>query len=182
MHAAYGQANRERNRAFSVLGEGMTMKLNKLFAIPAIALAAGLGLAACGSTSTPRPLPSTHTVTAPAPTPKATTPAPTTPAPVTHAAAPAPAKTVYVQQPAPAPVYVAPAQSSGNCGGGVNAGPDTSCPFAQAVAAAYNGPGADSEYVYSPVTGQSYWMSYTMSTGNRVYATGGNNASVTFTY
>jgi hypothetical protein len=36
--------------------------------------------------------------------------------------------------------------------------------------------------VYSPVTGQTYGMSYTMSTGNRVSATGGNNASVWFSY
>ena len=162
-------------------GEGKTMKLNRKFiAIPAIAIAAGIGLAACGSQAAPSAAP-THTVTA-APAP--TTPAPTTPAPTTPA--PAPAKTVYVQAPAArapaAPVYVAPAQSSGNnCGGGVNAGPNTSCTFAQNVAAAYNGPGYDTEYVYSPVTGQSYLMTYNQS-GSVVYATGGNDASVQFDY
>jgi hypothetical protein len=156
------------------------MKLNKKFiAVPAIALGAGMGLAACGTTSTHAPA-VTHTVIAsPAPTtPKPTTPAATTPAP-------APAKTVYVQPAAPAPA-AAPAapvyQSSGNnCGGGVNAGPNTSCPFAENVAADYNGPGSDVENVYSPVTGESYTMYYTQE-GSVVYATGGNDASVQFDY
>jgi hypothetical protein len=156
------------------------MKLSKkLIAIPAIALTGGLGLAACGTTSTHAPA-VTHTVTAsPAPTtPKPTTPAPTTPAPKVVVVTPAPAQTVYVPAPAPA----APAQSSGNnCGGGVNAGPNTSCAFAQNVAAAYNGPGYDTEYVYSPVTGQSYEMTYTQD-GSVVSATGGNDASVQFDY
>ena len=62
------------------------------------------------------------------------------------------------------------------------AGANTSCAFALNVAAAYNGPGSDYEVVYSPVTGQSYGMSYIMMTGNRVSATGGNNASVSFVY
>ena len=156
----------------------------KLVTIPAIALAAGLGLSltACGSQAAPSAAP-THTVTA---APAFTTPAPTTAAPAPVAAVPAPAKTVYVAPAArapAAPVFVAPAQSSGNnCGGGVYAGPNTSCAFAQNVVADYNGPGADYENVYSPVTGQSYGMSYIMMTGNRVYATGGNNASVNFTY
>jgi hypothetical protein len=160
------------------------MKINKVIAIPAIALTAGLTLAACGSAKTPAAAPAvTHTVTAPAATPKPTTPAPTTPAPTTAAPAPvvvvpAPAKTVYVAPPAPA----APVNTGGNCGNGVNAGANTSCAFAQDVAADYNGPGADYENVYSPVTGQSYGMSYIMMTGNRVSATGGNNASVWFTY
>jgi hypothetical protein len=74
------------------------MKLNRVIAIPAIALAAGLGLAACGSAKAPAAAPAvTHTVTAPAAAAKPATPAPAT-------AAPAPAKTVYVQAPAaPAP-------------------------------------------------------------------------------
>ena len=155
----------------------MTSKM--LIAIPAIALA-GLGLAACGSTAAKSPAPVvTHTVTASPAAPK--TSAPATSAPAT----PAPAKTVYVQ-PAPAKiVYVpapAPAGPSGTpCGGDVWAGANTSCPFAQNVEAAYNGPGWDQEYVYSPVTGQSYLMTYTQS-GNWVYATGGNGASVDFNY
>ena len=75
------------------------MKLDKVVAIPAIALAAGLSLTACGSVKAPVAA-VTHTVTAPAarvanqpPTPAPTTPAATTPAPQ-------PAKTVYVQAPA----------------------------------------------------------------------------------
>ena len=153
------------------------MKLNKVIAVPAIALAAGLGLSACGASApvTAKPLPViTHTVPA------------TTPAPTTAAPKPAPTHTVYVQPAAPAapaPAAPAPVQASGgNCGGGVNAGPNTSCPFALNVAAAYNGPGADYENVYSTVTGLTYGVTYTMSTGNQVYATGGNNASVWFTW
>jgi len=79
------------------------MKLNKVVAIPAIALAAGLSLAACGSVKAPVGA-VTHTVTAPAApvtksaAPVASTPAPTTPAATTPA--PQPAKTVYVQAPA----------------------------------------------------------------------------------
>ena len=153
------------------------MKLNKVIAIPAIALTGGLGLAACGTTSTHAPA-VTHTVIAsPAPTtPKPTTPAASTPAP-------APAKTVYVQPAAPAPAAApaVPVSSGNNCGGGVNAGPNTSCPFAENVAAYYNGPGSDVENVYSPVTGESYTMYYNQE-GSVVYATGGNNASVQFDY
>ena len=175
----------------SALGEGTTMKLNKAIAIPAIALAAGISLAACGSVKAPAAPPAvTHTATAaPKPTtPAPTTSAPTTPAPTvtrTAAAAPAPAPVVVVPTPvyvAPAPAPAAPAGSAvGNCGGGVSAGPNTSCPFARNVADAYNGPGDDTEVVYSPVTGQSYTMYYTES-GDFVSATGGNDASVTFVY
>jgi len=84
------------------------MKLNRVIAIPAIALTAGLSLAACGSAKAPAAAPAvTHTVTAPAAAPKPTTPKPTTPKPTTPApttAAPAP----YVQTPAapaPEPAY-----------------------------------------------------------------------------
>jgi hypothetical protein len=153
------------------------MKLSKIIAIPAIALTAGLSLAACGSVKAPAAAPAiTHTVTAPAAAPKPTTPAPTTPAP-----APAPAKTVYVAPAAPAPA--APVYSGTSCGAGVYAGPNTSCAFAQNVAADYNGAaydvGSDVETVYSPVTGESYSMTYTESDGV-VTATGGNDASVQF--
>jgi hypothetical protein len=155
------------------------MKPSKVIAIPAIALTAGLSLAACGSSKAPAAAPAvTHTVTAPAAAPKPTTPAPTT-------AAPAPAKTVYVAPAAPAPAAPAapvtdvPAGMT-NCGGGVYAGADTSCPFAQNVAADYTGNGPFS--AYSPVTGQSYTMT---CTGPGTYedvvtCEGGNNAEVAF--
>ena len=155
------------------------MKLNKAIAIPAIALAAGISLVACGSAKAPVAAPAvTHTVTAPAATPKPTTPAPTTPAPVkTVIVQPAPAKTVHVAPAAP----VAPVDSSGNCGDGVTAGANTSCPFALNVAADYTG--GDPFSVYSPVTGQSYTMT---CTGPGTYedvvtCSGGNNAFVSFT-
>jgi len=73
------------------------MKLSKVIAIPAIALAAGLGLAACGTT-----------VIQPAPVkPAATTPAAAASAPQVivnnnNNPAPAPAPTVYVPVQAPA--------------------------------------------------------------------------------
>ena len=152
------------------------MKPNKAIAIPAIVLAAGISLAACGSAKAPAAAPTiTHTVTAAPATPKPSatiaTPAPTT-------AAPAPTHTVYVQ-PAPAPAAPAPAQASGgNCGNGVTAGANTSCAFAQNVAADWPNTGN----VYSPVTGQSYDM---FCTGPGTYeytvsCTGGNNAFVSF--
>ena len=88
------------------------MKLNKVVAIPAIALAVGISLAACGSLKAPAAAPAaTHTVTAAsaaAPKASATTAPPKgTSAPATPA--PAPAKTVYVPAaPAPAqPAYFA---------------------------------------------------------------------------
>jgi hypothetical protein len=72
------------------------MKLNRLAAIPAIAIAAGIGLAACGSVKTPVAKPAvtvTHTVAAKP-----------VPAKIVYVTAkPAPAKTVYVQAPAPTP-------------------------------------------------------------------------------
>jgi len=156
------------------------MKLIKLAAVPAIALAAGLGLTACGSLKSAPAV--THTVTAapaaaltPTATPAPTTPAPTTPAPSTPA--PAPAKTVYVPVQAPAPA--APALT--DCGGDVYAGADTSCPFALNVEANYAGAGAD--YAYSPVTGLAYTMNCDGGAGARdtVTCTGGDNALVEFT-
>ena len=158
------------------------MKLNKVIAIPAVALAAGLGLAAC-SASAPAPAPThtvivlpkiTHTVTA---TP---TPAPTTPAPKVIVVTPAPAPAPVVVVPAPAPA--APSGSAvGNCGGGVSAGPNTSCAFARNVMAAYNGPGPDTETVYSPTTGQNYTVTYN-SAGGFATGTTATGASVTFVY
>ncbi len=68
-----------------------------------------------------------------------------------------------------------------DCGGGVYAGADTSCPFALNVEADYTGAGAD--YAYSPVTGQSYTMNCDGGAGalDTVTCTGGNNALVEFT-
>jgi hypothetical protein len=68
-----------------------------------------------------------------------------------------------------------------DCGGGVTAGPNTSCPFAKNVREEYfEVPGDSVEVdVFSPVTGQSYTMACVRS-GDRVTCRGGNNAVVTF--
>lgn len=65
------------------------------------------------------------------------------------------------------------------CGGGLSVGPGTSCSFAQNVEAAYQGQGAGTYSVYSPVTGNSYTMTCNVL-GTGVVCTGGNNASVYF--
>jgi hypothetical protein len=75
----------------------------------------------------------------------------------------------------------APAAASTDCGNGLIAGPDTSCPFAENVQSAYDqaqGSVATVE-AYSPVTNQTYSMSCAPA-GSGVTCTGGNNASVTF--
>ena len=155
------------------------MKLNKVVAIPALALAAGLSLAACGSVKAAATAPAvTHTVTAaPAAAPKPTTPAPTTPAP-------APAKTVYVQAPA-APAPAAPAAPSGlravgigTHGEEVYANGNTSDSFALNVERDFAASSTFQFYSYSPATGQSYLMS--SNAGNPKVITGGNNALVQF--
>jgi Glucodextranase, domain B len=65
-----------------------------------------------------------------------------------------------------------------NCGSGVTAGANTSCPFAQNVVEAYAATGSGVLDVRSPVTGQTYRM---YCTGGTVHVcTGGNNASVYF--
>jgi hypothetical protein len=144
----------------------MMMTGHKLIVIPALVLAAAAGLAGCGSARAPAPRPTvTRTVTAPAPKPSpSTTTAPPKPAPAIPA------------QPASG------LNTSGltNCGGGVYAGANTSCPFALNVAADYTGPGDD--YANSPVTGLSYTMSCLPSAnaGGWVNCTGGINASVWF--
>ncbi len=68
-----------------------------------------------------------------------------------------------------------------SCGGGVYAGPSTSCSFALNVRDAYEqAPGATASVrVYSPVTDQYYTMDCHPS-GSGVTCSGGNNASVTF--
>lgn len=172
MHAAYPYGDRERNAAFLYWGKARRMKLNKkLIAVPALALTAGISLAACGSVKAPVGA-VTHTVTAPA-APVATTPAAAAPAPKVVIVKPAPAETVYV---APA-ARAAPALT--NCGGGVHAGADTSCPFALNVEAAWTVSGA-TNYITanSPVTGLNYTMYCTGS--DPTTCTGGNNALVEF--
>lgn len=68
-----------------------------------------------------------------------------------------------------------------DCGGGVFAGPKTSCPFAKNVHDEYfDVPGDSVEIdVYSPVTGQTYTMNC-VRTGDTVTCRGGNEAVVTF--
>lgn len=168
------------------------MKLDKkLAAVIFTVLAAAavvLGLSACGSSSGGSAAPApTQTVTAPAPAPTVTT---TAPAPVNNNIsvnnnpAPAPAP---VPAPRSAPVPPTNLSQYTGCGNGVYAGAATSCPFALNVANGYDPWKADqssptgnyARYIYSPVTGQTYWMTYTPS-GSWIYATGGNNAAVLF--
>jgi peptidoglycan hydrolase-like protein with peptidoglycan-binding domain len=68
-----------------------------------------------------------------------------------------------------------------DCGGGVFAGSNTSCQFAQNVRQTYfSVPGESVEIdVYSPVTQQTYTMAC-VKTGDQVTCRGGNNAVVTF--
>jgi hypothetical protein len=111
--------------------------------------------------------------------------------PVAASPAPAPAKTVIKHKTrivhdapaAPAPAQADPAAPAPGSlrpvGGGIFAGPSTSDAFAQNVAASYAGyPGEQS--VYSPVTGQDYWMTYRQTDPSTVTATGGNGAVVQF--
>jgi hypothetical protein len=65
---------------------------------------------------------------------------------------------------------------------GLWAGPNTSAPFAEAVEQARldSGGGNTALWVYSPVTGQSYLMTYIVAGDGSVSATGGNNAYVLF--
>ena len=78
---------------------------------------------------------------------------------------------------------LAPPSTSGgtDCGGGLNAGPHASCPFAKNVRDAYNeAPGTTASVrVFSPVTGQTYTMSCAAA-GSGVTCSGANNASVTW--
>ena len=68
-----------------------------------------------------------------------------------------------------------------DCPGGLHAGPNTSCPFAQNVRDAYDSaPGTTASVrVFSPVTGQTYTMSCAAA-GSGVTCSGANNASVTW--
>ena len=71
--------------------------------------------------------------------------------------------------------------SSTDCGGGIMAGPNTSCAFAQAVHQAWlQAPGVNNTVqAYSPVTGQTYTMTCTQA-GAGITCSGGNNASVSW--
>jgi hypothetical protein len=78
----------------------------------------------------------------------------------------------------------APSLAGGSdCGGGLHAGPNTSCPFAANVRDAYNeAPGARTTVrVFSPVTNQTYTMTCTPA-GAGVTCSGGNSASVAWSY
>jgi hypothetical protein len=145
-----------------------------------LALVAGAGAAGTA-------LASPHTVTnRPAANSAPAHPQPAKQAPAKAAKpAPQPTQTIIVQEPpkviiqqpaapavpvAPALHYVAP---------GIYAGSNTSDAFAQNVVTAWDGiPGL--KYVYSPVTGQTYAMTYQIVGAGTVIATGGNNAYVQF--
>ena len=68
-----------------------------------------------------------------------------------------------------------------DCGDGISAGENTSCPFAKNVRKAYfEVPGDSVEVdVFSPVTGQTYTMAC-VKTEDQVTCRGGNHAVVTF--
>ena len=68
-----------------------------------------------------------------------------------------------------------------SCGGGLYAGPNTSCSFAENVRQAWGeAPGTvNTVRVFSPVTGQTYTMSCSPASSG-ITCSGGNNASVTF--
>lgn len=67
--------------------------------------------------------------------------------------------------------------SSGSaCGGGVSVNSVTTCPFAANVAAAFYDSGPGTVYATSPVTGQTYAMSCSVSVPT--VCTGGNGAAV----
>lgn len=84
--------------------------------------------------------------------------------------------------PQSAPRASSPAPRAGSdCGGGLRAGPNTSCAFSANVRAAWgDAPGTTNTVrVYSPTTGQSYTMNCAPA-GSGTTCSGGNNASVSF--
>ena len=127
---------------------------------------------------------------APAPRPAAAAPAKAhkaTPAPRKSTTspsrlAPQPTKTIVVTPPPRVIIQNPPAQPASALryvGNGIYAGADTSDAFAMNVVAAWAGtPGV--QYVYSPVTGQIYAMTYQVVGAGTVIATGGNGAYVQF--
>jgi hypothetical protein len=82
---------------------------------------------------------------------------------------------------APPTTATPPPSTSTDCGGGLTAGPNTSCPFAENVQTAYNdAPGAFATLqVFSPVTNQTYTMSCAPA-GAGVTCSGANDASVSW--
>jgi len=68
-----------------------------------------------------------------------------------------------------------------DCGDGVSAGANTSCPFAKNVREAYFDVPGDSVEIqaHSPATGKTYTMSC-VKTGSKVTCRGGNEAVVSF--
>jgi hypothetical protein len=68
--------------------------------------------------------------------------------------------------------------NTGNCGGGLSVGPNTSCRFADNVRSAYERSGNSVISAFSPATGRTYTM-YCTNTSPHV-CTGGNNAAVYF--
>jgi hypothetical protein len=80
--------------------------------------------------------------------------------------------------PAAAP---SPYASGRDCGGGLSAGPNTSCEFARNVQSAYNAaPGLSATVeVFSPVTGETYSM-HCAPAGSGTTCSGGNSASVSW--
>ncbi|MGZ4279081.1 MAG: hypothetical protein ACXVVU_20720 [Solirubrobacteraceae bacterium] len=67
---------------------------------------------------------------------------------------------------------------TGNCGGGVSVGPNTSCSFARNVRSAYERSGSSVVSVFSPTTGRSYTMYCTTTSPHA--CTGRRNAAVFF--
>jgi hypothetical protein len=63
-----------------------------------------------------------------------------------------------------------------DCGAGLEAGPHTTCPFAENVRSAFESSGPGTVDVYSPVTHDTYAMSCT--DGSPAVCTGGNGAAV----
>jgi hypothetical protein len=68
--------------------------------------------------------------------------------------------------------------NTGNCGGGLSVGPNTSCGFADNVRSAYERSGNSVISAFSPATSRTYTM-YCTNTSPHV-CTGGNNAAVYF--
>ena len=98
--------------------------------------------------------------------------------------APAPAKTIIKKIEhktvvvSPNANAAAPLNNLRQVSPGVYANQNTSDAFAEAVTAAYTG--SPVQDVYSPVTGQTYTMTYAPQPDGTVIATGGNNAYVQF--
>jgi hypothetical protein len=67
---------------------------------------------------------------------------------------------------------------TGNCGGGLSVGPNTTCGFGENVRSAYEQSGSSVVSAYSPTTGRNYRM-YCTDTSPHA-CTGGNNAAVYF--